>query len=102
VPDCGLGEVEIPGHLPGRLPPGQDQLHGRGLVFVAEPTPLPALLLGLPFFHGRHRIRLSLGVHQTGSSPDLELEARDDRGLSNWLVPLGVTFKLKPHLRALS
>jgi hypothetical protein len=31
---------------------------------------LPARLLGLLLVHGRHRIRLSAGVRQTGSSPD--------------------------------
>src|ERR1700693_728658 len=28
----------------------------------------PRSLLPLPLVHGRHRIRLSIGVHQTGSS----------------------------------
>src|SRR3954468_20208768 len=59
-------QVEITSDPTDRLALVQYEPNRPGLELVGETPPWP--LLPFPLVHGRHRIRLSIGVHKTGSS----------------------------------
>ena len=63
------GQIEIARHLGSGLALVQHQPHRAGFELVREAPFRPPLLLWL-VRHAPHRIRLSKGVYETGSSPD--------------------------------